>query len=191
MKLNLADKLRCNNVKRWHLNGAGQNIAEHQFNVAHISIYVLHEIDRLNNHEHDIQEEMRVVYLALHHDIKEVIMGDIPTHLKGIGNVKEMVDAIESCIDPYVSDNINLKFNNKEKAVVKIADMIDALVYCSRYAEKGRYNDKAIEDIENGIFNYVMTSGVIPENSVYEFMEYILNSIDVKNEHSILEGIYK
>lgn len=185
MKLNLADKLRCSRVKRWHLLDAEQNLAEHQFNVAHIAIAVVELATNFGYKLNNILETQKnVAYLALHHDVSESLMGDLPTHVKRIDGIKDEIKKIENNFDPYVG--IAPEYTDFEKWVVKIADFVDAYIYAQSKTIGSRYATNALDDIFFAAKEYAQK--VFDEDYATQFLLSILNMTNGKNEHSILEG---
>ena len=186
MKLSLADKLRCSRVKRWHLLDADQNLAEHQFNVAHIAISVVNLTTKFGHKVVDVHEiQKNVAFLALHHDISESLMGDLPTHIKKVDNVRNIVDEIESNFDPYVGDVPD--YSEFEKWIVKVADFVDAYIYAQNRVEGSRYATNAATDIFTAAEKHI--SKLFDESLARSFLLTILAMASGNNEHSILEGI--
>lgn len=186
MKLSLADKLRCSRVKRWHLLDADQNLAEHQFNVAHIAISVVNLITKFGCEVGNAQTVQKdVAFLALHHDISESLMGDLPTHIKKVDNVRNIVNEIESNFDPYVDDAPN--YSELEKWAVKVADFVDAYMYAQKRIEGSRYATNAATDIFVAAEKHI--SKLLGEPLAKPFLLTILAMASGENEHSILEGI--
>ena len=66
-------------MTRWHIVATAkrQSLAEHSFNVAMIAGYICDEIGEVSP-----ARKRRIMYFALHHDIDEVIYGDIPSPAK-------------------------------------------------------------------------------------------------------------
>lgn len=186
MKLSLADKLRCSRVKRWHLLDAGQNLAEHQFNVAHIAISVVNLAIKFRCEAGNVQTAQKnVAFLALHHDISESLMGDLPTHIKKVDNVRNIINEIESNFDPYADDAPD--YSEFEKWAVKVADFVDAYIYAQNRVEGSRYATNAARDIFVAAEKHI--SRLLDESLAKPFLLTILAMANGENEHSILEGI--
>lgn len=186
MKLSLADKLRCSRVKRWHLLDADQNLAEHQFNVAHIAISVVNLAAKFGCEISNIHTTQKnVAFLALHHDVPESLMGDLPTHIKKINNVRNITNEIESNFDPYVGDMPD--YSEFEKWAVKVADFVDAYTYAQKRVKGSRYATNAATDIFVAAEKHI--SKLLGEPLAKPFLLTILAMASGENEHSILEGI--
>lgn len=127
--LAIAEKARAAHVKRWQIVRVAreQNLAEHSFMVAIISIEICKRIGL------SISPAARAMMLewALMHDIIEVVTGDINTLIKarmrGIlgpgvideveGGVCEEYDSLKANVTPII------------RIVVKLADIIDAIAF--------------------------------------------------------------
>ena len=123
-QMSLKQMLYADSVKRWHLvdTSRNQTVAEHSFNVCLISQRILQilEID------HESWISGRTMLYALHHDIPEVIIGDIPTPTKRLLNIDDLELAV--ALDPDSVTNIILV-----KEIVKIADLMDCVFFLKRY----------------------------------------------------------
>ena len=120
MSLHLRQKLRASHVKRFHIveTTKQQNVAEHSYNVwvfAEAICDVLGAGTCLY---------AQVTEYALHHDLPEVILGDVPTPSKMLVDMKR----IETDIEPKSSPP-----NNTVRDIVKLADVMDAVVFLAMY----------------------------------------------------------
>lgn len=123
-QMNLKQMLYADSVKRWHLvdTSRNQTVAEHSFNVCLISQRIL-QILGMNQESWIFGKTM--VY-ALHHDIPEVIIGDIPTPTKHLLNIDDL--DLATILDPdSVTDVILVK------EIVKMADLMDCIFFLKRY----------------------------------------------------------
>lgn len=125
LRLNLRQKLRTGHVKRWHIveTTKQQSVAEHSFNVALIS----EEICSLIGYE---QWLSACVSYAIHHDIPEVGLGDLPTSLKRVFSPEELdkVDSIMKEMDPLAYPRYETV-----KLIVKLADLVDSIVFLAQH----------------------------------------------------------
>ena len=94
--MNITELMRTGHVKRWHIVRVAreQTIAEHMYRVW----LICREIGGRLNLEHSRREKLET--LALHHDIAEVKIGDIPTPTKKI--IENETDALDLAeLDAY------------------------------------------------------------------------------------------
>ena len=148
MKLSLRQKLRSSHVKRWHIVNVNkqQSVAEHSFNVCLISEHIL---DILG-----VDENMttKVIKYALHHDIPEVVLGDVPTSVKKIlkyddSDINDRIQklSINMDFDSIISDSIM-------KNIVKLADLVDSIVFLAAHGI-GRHAICVRNDIIKDTYN--------------------------------------
>ena len=120
MELTLRQMLRASYVNRWHIINVvkPQSVAEHTFNVCLISEY----IDKLLDGESSVD----TYRYALHHDIPEVVIGDIPTPAKTLLGLEKSskMDALCEELDWWSTCR-----DDSIKRVVKLADYVDAITY--------------------------------------------------------------
>jgi len=120
--LNLREKLRANTVKRWHIINTSrqQSVAEHSFNMCLFIEEICLLCDRL-----DLLPE--AIQYAIHHDIPEVVLGDIPSSIK-------MLYAINDKSASFKLDPLSIPPENKlTSEIVKLADLLDAVVFLQLY----------------------------------------------------------
>lgn len=112
--LSIQDKLRAASVKRWHIvaTARSQSVAEHSFNVAMIALELCRKLPCATA----VGLEAEIMHIALHHDLDEVIEGDIPSPQKG---------------DKLWGD-INAE------TIVRIADLIEAYAFIKEFGQ-GRH----------------------------------------------------
>ena len=125
LKLNLRQRLRASHVKRWHIveTTKTQTVAEHSFNVALIA----EEIATLLKEDVWIDD---IIQYAIHHDIPEVGLGDLPTSLKHVFGAAELekVEDLSKEMDPESHTNYDIV-----RSVVKLADLIDSIIFLAQY----------------------------------------------------------
>lgn len=126
--LSLPDLLRAGQVKRWHvLPIPPQTVAEHSYNVAIIARYIVHEVYPEKDASGKRLAKKCVEY-ALLHDAAEIITSDIPSpigHLIGDA-IRQVKERIRIGLGLFKED-AEVKF------IVKIADIVDAMIYLQRY----------------------------------------------------------
>lgn len=129
--LRFYDFMRSAHVTRWHIvkTAANQSLAEHQFMVAMIALELF---DRMVGVRDDEDFTMKIVMLALFHDMPETRTGDIPTPAKRMirelmthdpsapDNIFKMIDAELMPMIPYINKPISAPAAD----FVKIADLI-------------------------------------------------------------------
>jgi 5'-deoxynucleotidase YfbR-like HD superfamily hydrolase len=124
--LNLRQKLRASHVKRWHIvdTTRPQSVAEHSFNVALLA----EEICSITNADHDFR--MMVQRYAIHHDIPEVALGDLPTSVKSVfgDEALEEVEQLSKKLDP-----LSGMASPAIHRIVKLADLLDSVIFLAQY----------------------------------------------------------
>jgi hypothetical protein len=120
MSLHLRQKLRASHVKRWHIveTTKQQTVAEHSFNVWVFAEAICDIVG-----SNDVVRQQVIEY-ALHHDLPEVILGDVPTPSKLLVNMER----VEYDIDPK-----SVPPNTVVRDIVKLADVMDAIVFLAMY----------------------------------------------------------
>lgn len=159
--MTLRQKLRASVVKRWHIVDTckSQSVAEHSFNVCLIA----QEICKLCNKEYLASG---AIMYALHHDIGEVITGDIPSPTKRYYNIRDEID--KNVFDPlavapsdFVSD------------VVKLADLIDAVIFLQLYGA-----DKHSGIVRKEIINQIYDLDIIKNDNEGKLTSFV-NKIEL------------
>ena len=151
MTMNLRQKLRASHVKRWHLVETikPQTVAEHSFNVCLIS----EEICTVLQFPQELCD--RVVEYAIHHDIPEVLYGDIPTPTKAYLNCDNL-DYLSQLADPKSQTTVHLV-----SSVVKLADTVEAVMFLHMYGV-GRHAQHVAAQLKSRV-NDMVRLFVIPE----------------------------
>jgi 5'-deoxynucleotidase len=134
MALTIAEQMRASHVTRWHIVATSrkQSLAEHLFNVCILSVDLAGRV-YWPGILHD-SEKMKLMDYALRHDLIEVRTGDIPTPFKKV--LKALIGAdvmhrAESEVDNDQSGFCRLYAGTDIERIVKMADMIDAIQFCT------------------------------------------------------------
>ncbi len=132
--LSLPDIYRAQHVKRWHIihTSRQQTVAEHSHMVAMIS---LHIVAAIGEEHFDDKDKLDILQWSLIHDLPEVIIGDAVSPVKRMA--KEKFDELEKQVDPKLK-KYEISISGDIKAVVKIADYIDALKYLKKEGLNGQ-----------------------------------------------------
>lgn len=138
--------------KRMDMN---YNVAEHSYRVAQIAMIIC---DDYNSRSDKKIDTLEVLKKALLHDLEESLLGDIPTPLKKIGNLREELRkagkiALETEIldkelvnrDEYLKLWIEDK-DNETGEVIVLADTLDILITSHKEFERGNTPFKKIKD---------------------------------------------
>lgn len=132
---------RLMDVPRWNIVPVlrKQNVAEHSFHVAWITMILTSRHARRQN----LNEALAY---AITHDVNESITGDIPSNFKR--HMKQEVEAVE---DEHFGGEVYSCPNGDVKTVVKCADYIEALLYLEEECAMGntRLNDVIKDVYEN------------------------------------------
>jgi len=134
-----------NHIKRWYLNRTirTENIAEHSFLVSFFANVLVEDL--CVDSVYAIDFKLRVVRLALLHDVDEMFTGDVPHQVKNNGingaAIKEAMDdfAKQSIIEKWFDSSKSsksirhtiLKKDEAVKSIVKVADWLSFLKFCN------------------------------------------------------------
>lgn len=134
----LEESLRLSYIKRWAIieMSRQQSVAEHSWNVAAISMAICKRAGI---------DPREAVLWAVFHDLSEIVTGDIPSSLKSDPNNKAALSLIERGAAPELSMAANR--HPPSAAIVKVADMIDAIQFAERFCEDTR-RDQIIAEME-------------------------------------------
>lgn len=152
---NLVNVLKLHAVKRCGIIEMSneQSVAEHSYNVAMICMEILNDID-----PQDLECEMRqnILEWALVHDLTELVTGDIPTPFK-----KAMDGSIEDYeLKVFPKLTVHKKSLSKtELAIAKVADLLEAYVWISKYC----IDTKKEEILSEIVANMVKVCDGIPD----------------------------
>ena len=122
-----------------------QSVAEHSFFVAYYTTLLLEKIPPQAN-------SLLIVKLALLHDMGEAQTGDI------VNPTKQFVKRDK--LDKFESDRVGhflTELTVRQKALVKLADLMDALAYCMGERAKGNQMVLQIESEVKGAFLGLVT----------------------------------
>jgi len=129
-KMSIGLKARTAHVKRWQIVRVAreQNLAEHTF----VTMLIAEEAAKIIGFPMSGSEERVALYdWAIHHDIIEVVTGDLNTAVKARIKSKagmEIIDDIETGIcERY--DRLKRDTPAVIKAIVKCADLIEAIAF--------------------------------------------------------------
>lgn len=147
--LSIQECLRAGHVKRWHIVRVGreQSIAEHMYLVWLLTMELCDRL-RADDRVHELAEQW-----ALHHDLPEVIVGDLPTPTKRAMKVggSNLIDRMED----EASDRVRLLRAELDKVpdavlLVKTADLIESLRFLA--IEKMDAHGAQVEKYLNELF---------------------------------------
>lgn len=132
MALTIAEQMRASHVTRWHIvqTARKQSLAEHLFNVCILSVDLAGRIRWPDLMHHT--GKLALMDWALRHDLIEVRTGDIPTPFKKVLKSlhgDDVMHKAEASIDNDQSGLARLVAGSEIEAIVKMADMIDAIQF--------------------------------------------------------------
>jgi len=145
-QLSIRDQLRMAGVVRWQIVATDrkQNVAEHTCNVMLIACEIMKRCGIEPGSWDSNIDWSKMMVAVLYHDLPEVVMGDVPTPLKmALGpEAKKNFDEIEASFSPGIPE-----LNSVESAILKAADMIDALQFLHKYGV-GTHASNVSHDLE-------------------------------------------
>jgi 5'-deoxynucleotidase YfbR-like HD superfamily hydrolase len=126
--------MRLSSIKRWGIieMSRQQSVAEHSFNVAVISHYLITEIQDVAI---SYAMHSQIMLLALTHDLTELVTGDLPTPMKQF--VGKAIDEMEQSYFPKLID-FKGQTSTLIQRIVKIADTIDAIQFAKKFCVDSR-----------------------------------------------------
>jgi 5'-deoxynucleotidase YfbR-like HD superfamily hydrolase len=93
------------------------------------------------------------VMYALYHDDSEVVTGDIPSPAKKVGVIRIDEDAM-----PRLVLQPNTIFFSRSKELVKLCDLIEALIFCTEEQMMGnRLIEEVTKDIKTNLIKTIHT----------------------------------
>lgn len=146
-------------VKRWHteLTIRPESLAEHQFFVARNAQLVAHTLTQIDEWVGGDGIYMdRLMFIALHHDEAEKVMGDTPGNFKRSHPtfVTALKDTERAALQELVWKQPKpleyfewLMDDSIEKQIVKYCDTLDILIVASREVDMGNYTLKEAEKL--------------------------------------------
>lgn len=148
--LSLRHRLRASHVKRWHIVECTkvQTVAEHSFNVA----LLVEEICKIL--QADDEFKSRAMRYAIHHDVPEVVLGDLPTSVKSVfgDDAIDEVDKVSRELDPFAhEDDLAIE------RIVKLADLLDSVIFLAQYGvgtHAAKVRDLIIRNVGTVMFRF-------------------------------------
>lgn len=144
-------------VERYHTRSTitTQSNAEHSFGVASIIALI------------DPNCSKELLLYALWHDVYEVYTGDIPASVKWRWpEIKRQLSVIEREIDEELQ--LLPKISEKERALLKMADNLETLVFCEK--EQGMGNKSLDQIITNCVVNISEINKIFPHEKVMQML---------------------
>lgn len=140
--ITLEQKLRASSVTRWHIvsTAAHQTLADHSYRVAMITVALLKlfcETFLLNGTGVYRAYRARALDMALHHDVLEVLTGDMPTTYKDwLRNAGHNAIEPTHLMDQEYCEGLDESCRAYEplvRALIKLADLIEAATFIRDY----------------------------------------------------------
>lgn len=137
--MDIHEKLRLHSIPRWTMVNVSrpQNVAEHTYGVTIIALEIAKKLRMY-------EREEEILWLAIHHDMLEVLTGDVPSPTKM--RVSDAWIEMEKTLDPEMY-RISKGGAPEIRAVVKLADFIESMWYLDLYGV-GSYPKKVIGWLE-------------------------------------------
>lgn len=173
-------------VRRWHKTPSykAPSIAEHTCLVAHYSLYLLSGIV-----EHPTAEqELKLLKLALWHDMSETITGDVPTPLKryleslfppGQSPLEKLEERL--CV-PYADAKDDA--DGLSKIIMKLADVLDAAHFAQNEI-KARASKAILDERKAAYADYVKKGQSEYPNHNWQYAHDLLNDLMTSDPVSI------
>ena len=162
--LNLRQRLRASHVKRWHIVECTRNqtVAEHSFNVAVLAEEICNIIEADDNFKNSVRQ------YAIHHDIPEIALGDLPTSVKSVFGHEAIVEVnnISKVLDPLSAADSPIVYR-----VVKLADLLDSVIFLAQHGV-GTHAKKVRGLIINNI-------GTVLVKFDYQYREKLIRLVSV------------
>lgn len=163
--MNIATMLRASATKRFHtMRTITENtVAEHGWGVA----CLVWELTRG-------QCSATLLAAALHHDLGEHIVGDVPAPAKRELGIGERLNALEDRILRHQGCVNTADLTALEARTLKLADCYDGMLFCVR--ERGLGN-RTLNDVFTKYHSYV--SALNPEGAELEILTAIINEWEI------------
>lgn len=127
-----------------------QNVAEHSYNVAVMTLDLLEQCDTAT-----LQEKYDILAAALLHDFEELYTGDIISPIKNkIDNMEEIEDNAVRQVLPDHLIKYWLMSREEHCSVIKVVDLLERIEFCKKEKEVGNtesYLDFIISESEKRI----------------------------------------
>lgn len=161
--MNIRQHLLLQEVQRYPISYVNrpQSVAEHSYNVLLIAMWLVEDSD-------DIDLRREVMEYAIVHDMEEVRTGDIPSPFKRDLRLRcpDVVKYLDG--EHFVLPEV--------RAIVKLADCIEAIYYIQEFGGSRYTMDYILPDIKNNFEHIANTSGVRdPIRIRAKFLEKHLN----------------
>jgi 5'-deoxynucleotidase len=164
LDFSLDDIMRMSVIRRWAIidMARDQSVAEHSYNVAMICLAILN--GPLCGYFIG-DDRFEVVMWALCHDLPEIDSGDIPTPMKSW--LKSDIEEMETV---KYRDWTHEKSSIPElmRCLVKVADSIDAIIFCKKYCIDHRKHDILDEMGKRLIVSTEKLDDLVKENDPQE-----------------------
>lgn len=133
----MLDALRLSSIKRCGIIEMyrDQSVAEHSYNVAMLCMEIMNQ---MNPADVEFGMKQNIIEWALVHDLTEVVTGDIPTPFKEA--ISEDIKRYEEVCFPKISVH-KKSLSELELTIVKIADLLDAFQFITKYCADSRVSD--------------------------------------------------
>ncbi len=185
-KLTLADLARSGHVTRWHSvrTFREQTLAEHHYMVSRISHTLAKRIFDKNIDDSGL---LKIMDYSLMHDTPELLTGDLPSPLKShideVCEGKNPIDEIERSIAPWLHKmKMEMKESNPEYlTVIKLADLIDALVFIS-VEGMGQHAEGVVAILRNQFTNKLKEATKMFPQYDWSFAQQVCSELLEKRE---------
>ena len=148
--------------KRFHTVDTlrAQTIAQHSFGVAWLCV-LLSESPASSD----------LILAALSHDLAEHKVGDVPSPTKRA--LRETGDALEIHEEGFLRDvNLFYFLTEKEKTILKMADILDGMLFCLRERQLGN----SLPHIKEVYSNYLRYAQELPRSATSDLYINHINS---------------
>ena len=159
MNKGVEQMLRLSSISRWQIVETlkPQSVAEHSYRTWILARDLYNAMEDVN---HNSFEQDSVFLWALEHDVEEVASGDIPSTVKDV--LEELSPGITDKLKERLLNDMGLQTvaskmrvlkNTYSATIVKIADIVESVIFIKRYAlhptdssrVRGHLNNKLTE----------------------------------------------